>query len=183
MQCESCKEREATIEFTTVAGDEKKTSNLCAVCAAAVSQQQAKATEEDQSDELAGKATPVKKKKVNVVVGHLSKSEAKTKACPDCGMTYDEFRKIGRLGCSSCYQAFAKPLKRLLKRIHGADHHTGRSPGMPGPSPKQDQADEVDSLGKLRDELSKAVEDEEYERAAQLRDQITRLQLEDSQDA
>ncbi|HJN28362.1 MAG TPA: hypothetical protein QF604_10640, partial [Candidatus Latescibacteria bacterium] len=111
MKCESCTKREATIEFTTVAGNEKTTSHLCPGCAAAFSQQQA--TEAEDQDKSAVNPTFVKKKKVNVVVGHLSKSEAKSTVCPDCEMTYDEFRKVGRLGCPSCYRAFAKPLKRL----------------------------------------------------------------------
>ncbi|MBT7598372.1 MAG: hypothetical protein HN559_25935 [Gemmatimonadetes bacterium] len=180
MQCESCKEREATIEFTTVAGDEKKTSNLCPACAAAISQQQA--ADEVEKAEPAVKPTPVKKKKVNVVVGHLSKSEAKATACPECGMTYDEFRKVGRLGCSTCYKAFAKPLKRLLKRIHGADQHVGRVPGQAATATEDEVDTEVSAVETLRADLVQAVQDEEYERAAKLRDEIARMQPEEASD-
>jgi protein arginine kinase activator len=181
MQCESCKEREATIEFTTVAGDEKKTSHLCPACAAAFSQQQV--VDEVDMAESAVKPTPVKKKKANVVVGHLSKSEAKATACPECGMTYDEFRKVGRLGCSACYKAFAKPLKRLLKRIHGADQHVGRVPGQAATATVEEMGNtQVSAVETLRAELVQAVEDEEYERAAQLRDEIARMQPEEVSD-
>ncbi|MBT6148710.1 MAG: hypothetical protein HN712_16645 [Gemmatimonadetes bacterium] len=181
MQCESCKKREATIEFTTVAGDEKKTAHLCAACATQISQQQAEtddttATGSDQKIE----PTPAKKKKVNVVVGHLSKSDSKTAACPDCGMTYDEFRKLGRLGCSSCYTAFAKPLRRLLKRIHGADHHVGRVPGAAPTVVEEIVEGNVTDVQRLRSELVQAVENEAYERAAELRDQIARLEAADA---
>ena len=185
MKCESCTKREATIEFTTVAGNEKTTSHLCPVCTAAFSQQQATEAEGQAQDKSAVKPTFVKKKKVNVVVGHLSKSEAKSTVCPDCKMTYDEFRKVGRLGCPSCYRAFAKPLKRLLKRIHGSDHHVGREPGIEtlvsADPPPADTG--IDQLDQLRTELAQAVEDEEYERAAQLRDQIAQLQVKDAPDA
>lgn len=169
MQCESCQQREATIEFTTVAGDEKKTAHLCAECAAQRSQHQAA---QDEAPASESKPTPTGKKKANVVVGHLAKSEAKTAACPDCGMTYDEFRKVGRLGCTGCYTAFAKPLLRLLKRIHGADRHIGRGPGT---TPEDSVVQESD-VQRLRQELAQAVENEAYERAAELRDQITRME-------
>jgi len=124
----------------------------------------------------------VKKKKVNVVVGHLSKSEAKATACPECGMTYDEFRKVGRLGCSTCYKAFAKPLKRLLKRIHGADQHVGRVPGQAATATEDEVDTEVSAVETLRADLVQAVEDEEYERAAKLRDEIARMQPEEASD-
>lgn len=193
MTCESCKQRDATIEFTTVAGDEKKTAHLCAVCAAEISRKQAgdespgtkppETKPPGAESKGNGPATPVKKKKVNVVVGHLAKSESRAGACPDCGMTYDEFRKVGRLGCASCYAAFADPLKRLLKRIHGASHHTGRHPGAsvaagdegtPAAAPQ-------DELDRLQAELARAVEEEAYEKAAQLRDRIARLREDEEQ--
>lgn len=175
MKCESCQQQEATIEFTTVAGDEKKTSHLCPVCAAERSRQQADKTETDATKTQKVEPTPVKKKKVNVVVGHLAKSDTGAETCPECGMTYDEFRKVGRLGCSACYTAFAKPLRRLLKRIHGADTHVGR---VPGHAPEAVPVETSDDVQSLRAELARAVEDEAYERAAEIRDQITRLEAE-----
>ena len=63
MKCESCTKREATIEFTTVAGNEKTTSHLCPVCTAAFSQQQATEAEDQAQDKSAVKPTFVKKKK------------------------------------------------------------------------------------------------------------------------
>ena len=93
-------------------------------------------------------------------------------------MTYEEFRKVGRLGCSQCYEAFGTPLRRLLKRIHGSDTHVGRGPRSPrtaGPAGATGEGGQPRSLEKLREALQAAVDTEEYERAAQLRDRI-RLQ-------
>ena len=82
-------------------------------------------------------------------------------------MSYEEFKKIGRLGCSHCYDAFASQLERLLKRIHGDDRHRGK-----GPIEAEQSAQGVDELEQLREELAQAVAEEAFEEAAQLRDRI-----------
>lgn len=170
MKCDSCHEREATIVFTTVWGDEKQTRNLCPVCAKSESERQAR-----RGNPPGQKVAPThvpEVKKVNVVVGHLTSPEPKTAPCPGCGMTYEEFRKVGRLGCPECYTAFGVALRRLLKRIHGADAHVGR-----GPRPQVDAQPHagVETLAQLRQELQRAVDEEAYERAAEIRDRIARL--------
>ena len=169
MICERCKQQEAAIEFTAVVGDSKKTLHLCAECSKA------------ESESHVVVDIPEAKKgstKVNVVVGHLADGETRKDACPDCGMTYEEFRKIGRLGCSGCYDAFGPSLRRLLKRIHGSDTHVGREPvpaEPPSPSPEPTDADGSD-VEELRVALQAAIDAEEYELAAQLRDRILRLE-------
>ena len=172
MICDICNEREATIEFTAVTGNEKKTLHLCGQCS------------NQESEKPAGPATKVTpthvtaSKKVNVVIGHLAGTEAGKGPCSGCGMTYEEFRKIGRLGCSQCYDAFGTPLRRLLKRIHGSDTHVGRGPRASKESSPATSASvgQPQGLEELRQALHAAVDAEEYERAAQLRDRIARLQ-------
>ena len=161
MKCESCNEREATIAFTRIAGDDKQVLRLCANCAESIARQEKGTGQEmgeTQGDSARGAGSaqpatpaqanpddpgtgegqtpkktvpePVDKppdKKVSVVVGNLSGSD-KAVSCPSCGMSYEEFRKVGRFGCAACYAAFAPHLSRLLKRVHGATRHTGRSP-------------------------------------------------------
>jgi protein arginine kinase activator len=87
--------------------------------------------------------------------------------CPRCGLTYGEFRRAGRLGCAECYRAFRAELVPLLRRIHGATGHRGRLPEARSRSIESER-----ELERLRAQLSKAVEREEYERAAELRDLI-----------
>ena len=172
MICDICNEREATIEFTAVMGNEKKTLHLCGQCS------------KQESEKPAGPATKVTpthvtaSKKVNVVIGHLAGTEAGKGPCSGCGMTYEEFRKIGRLGCSQCYDAFGTPLRRLLKRIHGSDTHVGRGPRASKVSSPATSASGglPQGLEELTQALHAAVDAEEYERAAQLRDRIARLQ-------
>ena len=114
----------------------------------------------------------------------------KTLRCHTCGMTYNDFRKIGKLGCSDCYAAFRNVLLPLLKSIHGSTHHTGKEPLKVTPIPQAEEKDSVVSrqpqkvklpnkanrIAELRIRLKKAIGAEEYEQAAILRDRIHALE-------
>jgi protein arginine kinase activator len=116
-------------------------------------------------------------KKVNVVVGHLSPTGAKGGTrCPQCGTSYKEFRKQGRFGCATCYEAFAPHLVKLFKRIHGAQVHTGK-----GPARQAQPQDSGEELSQLKQKLREAVAEEAYERAAALRDRISSTEAEEGE--
>jgi protein arginine kinase activator len=89
-------------------------------------------------------------------------------------MTYKDFRNIGRLGCSHCYTAFQDELMPLIENIHGETQHEGKSPRKSTAEVDEKQY----SLMKLRSDLRQAVSDEQYEKAAELRDQIQALETE-----
>lgn len=115
--------------------------------------------------------------------------------CPHCGMTLAEFRAKGRLGCPHDYEVFREHLDPLLERIHNASAHIGRVPGGEVTTPYSEPAAEpaagpsggppaaavapaaapVDERTALEQALSEAVETEDYERAAELRDQLKGL--------
>ena len=91
--------------------------------------------------------------------------------CEACGITWAEFRQGGLFGCANDYTAFEKDLTPLLQRAHeGATHHVGKVPTRRGGTgvPVKKTVD----LAKLRKELQRAVESEDYEKAAKIRDQI-----------
>ena len=172
MKCEVCQQSEATIIFTRVAGDQKKSLHLCSTCAAKEADQQSRESSPPSSGTAADQPLAAGTK-VNVVVGHLSPGGSKAGSrCSHCGTTYQEFRKVGRFGCAHCYDAFASQLKRLFKRIHGAQVHAGK-----GPAPAQQAPVPSQDLSQLRQELQDAVAQEAYERAADLRDRIARLEV------
>lgn len=101
-----------------------------------------------------------------------SSSSGPTDPCTFCGLTFSQFKNTGRLGCPQCYTSFEASLRRLLQRIHGAAEHTGKVYLTPDPA-----AVAVDQrLIALRSRLQRAVDAEDFERAAQLRDQILELQ-------
>lgn len=99
--------------------------------------------------------------------------EIGARSCPHCGITFKEFRMQGRLGCPHDYEVFHSDLLPLLESIHGETQHVGKFP------PKvSDQSRRQYELIRLRNELKAAVDDEQYEQAASLRDQIQSLENE-----
>ncbi len=91
--------------------------------------------------------------------------------CQTCGLSYADFKKQGRLGCAECYTSFHDQLLPLIRRIHDAVQHVGRTA-----SGGRKQAQLKMNLQKLRDALSGAIQDEDYEKAAALRDQLKRTE-------
>ncbi len=91
--------------------------------------------------------------------------------CPGCGLSFAQFSQVGRLGCSSCYQAFEESLKPLLRRIHASAEHTGKIPVR-----TQKHVQYKRELDQLKKELQLKVENEEFEEAAILRDKIKAME-------
>ncbi len=86
-------------------------------------------------------------------------------------MTYTEFKKTGLMGCSECYVSFKNSLVPIIKRVQGNIEHVGKIPKKSGK-----EIMEKRQLLRLREELNRAINSEEYERAAELRDEIREVQ-------
>ena len=161
MLCEACKQTQATVHLTEIINDQMSELHLCESCA-----NQKGAQVESHfglSDLLSGLADFSKSQEPE---------EVPAKVCPSCGMTYEDFRKVGRLGCADCYPTFKRSLGSLLKRIHGSALHLGKSPTRlikPARAGKS-------ALLDLKRKLERAIESEAFEEAAQLRDQIRRME-------
>lgn len=91
--------------------------------------------------------------------------------CPTCGMTYADFSKSGRLGCSECYQSFRSALLPLIKRVQRSATHKGKRPVS---SVKKVRRPTV--LQKLQKKMEQCIADENFEEAAKIRDEIKELQ-------
>lgn len=160
MKCDNCN-KPATVHLTEIKGGKKLEKHLCEQCAA-------------QNEGLPVKShMPINELLTNFVMAHsgMQKEQQQGLACDHCGVTWAEFRQGGLLGCANDYSAFEKELTPLLKRAHEeATHHVGKVPTRRGGTgvPAKRQVD----VSKLRKELQKAVEGEDYERAAKIRDQI-----------
>lgn len=156
--CEKCG-KPATIHLTEIHDGQKVEKHLCEECAA--------------SDGLTVKHDmPLSKFLEDFVLAtHTGGKGAAELQCDVCGMTFAEFRKKSLLGCSHDYDAFEAALLPLLEHAQeGATHHVGKVPHRAGDDPKRHVA-----VLRLRAELNAAIEDEDYERAAALRDQIKEL--------
>jgi protein arginine kinase activator len=163
MLCQNCQERPANVHFTQIINNTKAEMYLCEQCA----------NEKGQfgfgpslniNDFLSG------------FIGFGSGSqhteaEPRETHCDICGMSYEDFRKTGKLGCSNCYRIYGEKLNPILKRLHGNMVHTGKVPAKV--SEKLNVSKEID---KLRELLAKAVQSEEYEKAAEFRDKIKQME-------
>lgn len=93
-------------------------------------------------------------------------------SCPKCGMSFREFQLKGQLGCPHDYEVFGEVLASLIERAHeGATHHVGKSPVTTDAAVRKQTG-----LLRLQRALREAVEDEDYEVAARVRDQIRVLE-------
>jgi protein arginine kinase activator len=163
MMCDACGKKEATVHLTEIVNEKITKLHLCESCA------KAKGAEmEDHfglSDLLAGLAD---------LGAHTEQDAAASIKCQSCGFSYQDFKKVGRFGCSECYEAFRKQLDPLLKRIHGSNRHVGKVPLSAGKTVREIKA--MQDLKLLKSELEKAIQSEEFEKAAKLRDKIRDLE-------
>ncbi len=163
MVCDACKQQQATVHLTEIVNDQMTELHLCEACA-----NQKGAQVESHfglADLLSGLADFGKNPDIE--------EEVASKACASCGMTYDDFRKVGRLGCAECYTTFKRSLSSLLKRIHGSTHHLGKAPARLVKPPKASTKLE---LLDMKRRLERAIDMEEFEEAARLRDHIREME-------
>ena len=155
MICCICKEKEAKVHLTQIVGDKVQKVDLCDECA-----------KKKGVDDSAGASL------ADLLLG-LGASQEMAQAsgpeikCPHCGFTQGDFKKAGRLGCAECYVTFAEGLEGLLKTMHKGTKHVGKVPQS-----LQQTRDLSDRLKSLQKKLDKAVEEEDFEQAAQVRDEI-----------
>ena len=163
MKCEQCGSLDAVVHLTQIVNNEMSTHHLCHKCAAEKGLQ---GSEDPSSNHLLALIDKVSS-------GLPDASHMEATQCGFCDLTFGEFRKTTRLGCPQCYEAFGSQLPQLLRRIHGSDSHTGKIYLPPDPS-----ASEMEKrLEGLRRKLERAVQVEDFERAADLRDEIDSLAL------
>jgi protein arginine kinase activator len=150
MLCQVCENKPATIHITEIADGKKKVLNLCDDCAG--------------EKDLTHGSGAIPNLLAQLVGERKAASDLR---CPECGISFEEFRAKGRLGCPKDYEVFEAELAPLLEKIHGAKKHVGRLPGgQPADAGREER------LRKLRRELQKAVKAEQFEEAARIRDEI-----------
>ncbi|HTS19018.1 MAG TPA: UvrB/UvrC motif-containing protein [Verrucomicrobiae bacterium] len=158
MLCDICKKAEATVHLTQIVDGKMLKVDLCESCA------KEKGVQEAAGFSLANLL-------VDLGAGEESRIESPGSPCPVCGFTQAEFKKTGRLGCSNCWETFEGSLATLLKAMHKGDHHVGKVPVRAMHSLALNG-----QMQELTGQLEKAVREEKYEDAAQIRDQIRELE-------
>ena len=160
MQCDHCGERPAAIHLTQIVNDSVTTVHLCEQCAAEKGVQTgATVAKFPLSDFLAS-------------MGKGASSQLPVAddpaECTSCGGTLQDFRDTGRLGCPECYRTFGSHLRDLLRRLHGSSQHVGEQ----YVAAEAGGTREAPTVAELRDQLRRAVDSENFELAADLRDRI-----------
>jgi protein arginine kinase activator len=159
MLCDECGKNNATVHVTHIINGKKTENHLCESCA-----------KENQSifDSNFSMENMFSAMLNNAfsTTGH-----SKGLGCSTCGMTYEDFRDIGKFGCSHCIEAFKPRLMPVVKNIQGYDAHSGKIPMRAGGKYKVKK-----DIEKLKEELKLMIVQEEYEQAAKLRDKIREME-------
>jgi protein arginine kinase activator len=155
MKCQFC-EQVASVIYTKIVGDKSQKTHLCSECA-----DEKGITNLDHfnlSDILMDDEQ---------FSDSQEKNTTDTSKCPECGFTLEDLRKVGRLGCSSCYDLFGGELKSMISNMHKGTQHKGKVPeGM------LKVIEAKTKLKKLQSQLDKAIENEEYEKAGKLKEEL-----------
>lgn len=159
MDCEKCKTEKATVFLTQILGGKMYKVDLCEKCAKDLGVLDA------SNFSLA-----------DLLIGMKGEEETEETGCelecPACGLSEADLRKEGRLGCPDCYEVFADRLKDVFLEMQRGGCHTGKTP--------QDQSKRMQAVRQveeLRRSLAKAIEEENFEKAAFLRDQLNTFHL------
>ena len=156
MLCQLCGERDASIHFTKIVNGNVEEKHICDLCA-------------KEGNELDFNLPFSFQTLVTGLISTLKEDTQKVKdvSCPECGLKYNRFLETGKFGCSNCFNAFEEDVYELLKGIHGHSHHLGKIPLRINSKIRN-----IREIESLKDELDKSIAQEEFEKAAFLRDEI-----------
>ena len=155
MFCNFCGKNPSVVHYSQVINNQVTEMHLCESCA------------KKQGFNLISQFS------VSDFLGNISGDTGKNLKelqCSVCGLTLSNFKKTGRLGCSQCYITFKDFLAGILKRIQGSEHHAGKIPAR-----LEKVSDKDNIVLDLKQELKQAIEKEEYEKAAKIRDKLKKI--------
>lgn len=161
MKCDHCGAPNATIHLTEIINGEVSEVHLCAKCSKTNMQEYQKNF--NMTDFLSDL----------VDLDDVAEEDVSHVVCDNCGLTYELFKKIGRVGCAQCYSSFHEQLLPLLRKIHTAVRHKGK---MPLSSAGEDNQQMITRIKELKEKLELAIKNEEFEAAALIRDEIKTLE-------
>jgi protein arginine kinase activator len=170
MLCEECGQRPATVHVTKIVNNQKSEYHLCEECA--------RRHQEGWGGFGLMEPDFSLHKFLTSLLGHEPSWEepsgggtSRRRRCRRCGLSYERFREVGRLGCDECYASFAEQLAPLMRSIHGSTQHVGKAPKRAAGRLRLQQ-----DIERLRRELQELVAKEEFEKAAEVRDRIRELE-------
>ena len=166
MKCQKCGANNANTHVKTIINGEFKEYDLCSECAHKLGYTNVFADMDNDFSSLLGSFF------TNVL-------PARTQAtrCEFCGSTYAEIAKTGQVGCTHCYELFADQLYPSIRRIHGNTTHCGKNSGKQAAQvQKPAEMTKEQQIAELKKQLDAAVQEQDFERAAELRDKIKEME-------
>ncbi|GIO28804.1 UvrB/UvrC motif-containing protein [Ornithinibacillus bavariensis] len=170
MECQECHQRPATLHYTQVINGHKTEVQICEVCA----KEKGYMTYPEEGYSLHNLLTGLFNFESNPMGASHGTTFNKENdlQCPKCGLTFTEFKQIGKFGCGECYHTFASNLNPIFRRVHsGNTEHRGKIPKRIGGNLHLKK-----QLSSLKDELQNLIMNEEFEQAAVVRDKIKEIE-------
>ncbi len=166
MLCQNCNVNPATVFVHRVINGQEREFHLCNQCAKQLEMQ---ISFEDLFHGFLDTFLSNDQKQIYGQPNDLIRK----KVCPKCGFTSDDFKNVGKLGCDQCYKTFREDLIPILRNIQAGTRHNGKVPGK-----SLLEISYQNRIAKLQNDLHKAIDNEEYEQAAKLRDEIKKIKEE-----
>ena len=170
MLCQHCHKNEATTHIKTMINGEYAEYRLCSECASELGYG---GMFPDFTADFGGM--------LSSFLGAALPARSGAARCHSCGSTMNDIKKSGKVGCADCYELFLSELMPTIRSIHGNTEHIGKRPVIEYTKVDDDHKDDkaaapADRLADLKAELKKAIDDENFERAAKLRDEIRKME-------
>lgn len=162
MKCQKCKKKDATIHIKKVVNGEYEEYMLCSECAHARGYDNV--FDFEMNNMFGGL--------LQSFLGGALPARSGASRCPECGSTYGDITNTGKVGCAKCYESFYDELLPSIKRIHGNTAHCGKVPSTADTVKVKAEKSPEDEINSLKAELQKAIEEQNFELAATLRDKI-----------
>jgi len=169
MHCDKCNKKKTTVIYHENLGGRARTLHLCADCAREMEQ----AGElEDMSAAFAAFSSPMlgvtdrPKRSYHTVIPKGTDE----RACSACGITVREIVQNGRVGCAACYECLDDVLRQIYEDKHDRGAYRGQVSRL-----VRIREENACRMKLLRAQLADAINGEQYEQAAILRDRIREL--------
>ncbi len=167
MKCQNCGANNANTHIKTIINGEFKEYDLCSECAKKMGYTNVFSDMENEFSSFLGS-----------FFGNALPARTQATRCEFCGSTYSEIAKSGHVGCAHCYDVFEQQLMPSIRRMHGNTTHCGKNSAFSAEEKNNKTSEDAkqQKIDKLKAELNKAVEQQNFEEAARLRDEIKELE-------
>lgn len=167
MKCQKCGANNANTHIKTIINGEFKEYDLCSECAKKMGYTNVFSDMENEFSSFLGS-----------FFGNALPARTQATRCEFCGSSYSEIAKSGHVGCAHCYEVFEQQLMPSIRRMHGNTTHCGKNSESQEKEKQQNSQGESkeEKISRLKAELAKAVEEQNFEECAKLRDEIKEME-------